>query len=304
MASLRLRAALLALGLILASTVPAAAPLVIGYLSGSAEYNSNASLHSLAAEMESKHGCRSIHFTGKDQSEGSAPATPTTIANFDSLDQVDVLVVFSRRMWLADAQYKKLVAFCDKGKGMVGIRTASHGIQNWNEGRGLDSAVWGGAYNNHGTTLGYALEIPPAGAGHPVLAGVKTWKAGQHLYFQNLGGRTVASDATVLMIGSNADGRFPVAWARMRKGAPVFYTSTGVPEDFEDPAFRTLLVNALLWAGGRLEPVKVRGGATAAPASRGSRVPDLMRFSGSPGVGESVRADGRWVPTLPQAAAH
>lgn len=278
--------------------VQAAAPLVIGYLSGSAEYNSDQSLHSLAAEMESKHACRSIHFAGKDQSEGSTQAAPTTIANFDSLDQVDVLVVFSRRMWLADAQYQKLRAFLDKGKGLVGIRTASHGIQNWNEGRGLDSAVWGGAYNNHGTTLGYALEIPAAGASHPVLAGVKTWNAGQHLYFQNLGGRTVASDATVLLIGSNADGRFPVAWARMRKGAPVFYTSTGVPEDFQDPSFRTLLRNALLWAGGRLETTALRSAAFAT-ADHGCRGLDLMRFPGVSGVGPAIRVDGRRVASFP-----
>jgi type 1 glutamine amidotransferase len=286
----------LVLVLAVASSIPAAAPLVIGYLSGSAEYKSAESLHSLAAEMESKYGFRSIHFAGKDQSEGSTQANPTTIANFDSLDQVDVLVVFSRRMWLADAQYQKLRAFLDKGKGLVGIRTASHGIQNWNEGRGLDSAVWGGAYNNHGTTLGYALEVPAAGAAHPVMAGVKAWKAGQHLYFQNLGGRTVASDATVLLIGSNADGRFPVAWARMRKGAPVFYTSTGVPEDFQDPNFRSLLRNALLWAGGRLGSTGLRGPAGHSALRPAESAYGLFPWPRDPRSPAVFRADGRAAP--------
>ena len=41
----------------------------------------------------------------------------------------------------------------------------------------------------------------------------------------------------------------PVAWTFVRAdGGKSFYTSLGHSDDFAEPAFRKLLVNALLWA--------------------------------------------------------
>jgi type 1 glutamine amidotransferase len=42
----------------------------------------------------------------------------------------------------------------------------------------------------------------------------------------------------------------PVAWTNLAgaKQARVFFTSLGHIEDFENPAFRKLLVNGLFWA--------------------------------------------------------
>ena len=51
----------------------------------------------------------------------------------------------------------------------------------------------------------------------------------------------------------------PVAWiyeAANRKG---FYTSLGAPEDFAQPAFRRLLLNATLWAVGEPIPPEIAG---------------------------------------------
>jgi type 1 glutamine amidotransferase len=245
-----LRLALASLALSYASTA-AAAPLTIGYLFGSQEYAAEASLKAFAPDMESKHGARSIHFRCRDQAEGSSQSNPTRIDNIASLDSVDVLVIYSRRCWVADDQFPRLKSFLESGKGLVGLRTASHAFQNWDGGRGIDTAVWGGAYNNHGGASGYALEVTTAGQAHPILSGVGAWRPSRTLYFQNLPGRSLASDAVVLMHGSNGDGRHPVAWARTLRGGRVFYTSTGVQEDFQNAAFRTLLTNALLWAGGQ-----------------------------------------------------
>lgn len=241
--------ALSALGILMSPRSSAAAPLVVGYLSGCVEYASEASLKSFAAEMETRHGARSIHFRCRDQAEGSSQANPTRLDNIASLDSVDVMVVFTRRCWLLDEHFQRLRTFLQSGKGLVGLRTASHALQNWDAGRGIDTALWGGAYNNHGGAQGYALEATAQGQAHPLLAGVGAWRPSRTLYFQNLPGRTLAPDATVLYHGSNGDGRHPVAWTRMLRGAPVFYTSAGVQEDFQNPEFRSLLTNAVLWAG-------------------------------------------------------
>ena len=53
---------------------------------------------------------------------------------------------------------------------------------------------------------------------------------------------------TLLLTGTIPDHTEPVAWTHDYKGARVFYTSLGHPDDFADPAFRTLLRNAILWA--------------------------------------------------------
>jgi len=40
----------------------------------------------------------------------------------------------------------------------------------------------------------------------------------------------------------------PVAWTNIYKKARVFYTSLGHPDDFNNPQFRRLLINAVFWA--------------------------------------------------------
>lgn len=281
---------------------PAAAPFRVGYLSGSLEYTSEASLKAFAAEMETKHGLESRHFACKDIAEGSSQQNPTSIPNLASLDSVDVLVVYSRRCWLMDAQYRKFRDFLDLGRGLVGLRTASHALQNWSAGRGIDSAIWGGAYNNHGGSSGYALEATAAGKAHPILKDVGEWRPDYWLYYQNLPSRAMAADAVVLLHGSNADGRHPVAWTRAHKGGNVFYTSTGVPKDFEKAAFKAMLTNALFWAA-KETPTAIapRVGAARPRRTAGAGlVPGLLILEGAGGV-LRLRPDGRPAPSLPPA---
>lgn len=46
----------------------------------------------------------------------------------------------------------------------------------------------------------------------------------------------------------------PVAWTFVRAdGGRSFYTSLGVPADFQNPAFARLLRHGVLWAAGRLD---------------------------------------------------
>jgi type 1 glutamine amidotransferase len=136
--------------------------------------------------------------------------------------------------------------YINSGKPVIGIRTASHGFQNWLE---MDRLVFGGDYKSHfGSGPKCQVKIAEGAKDHPVLLGVKPFESVGSLY-KNPG---IAKDTTVLLTGSIPDHTEPVAWVRERKVGDrtqrVFYTSLGHPADFKDPNFTRLLVNALEWA--------------------------------------------------------
>ena len=259
-----------------------AAPLRIGYLFPNIEYDSETSLKWIAQQMESKYAARSFWFKGQDISEGSSEATPTVIANLNDLDSLDVLVIFIRRVWLNPQQTTKLKSFLNSGKGIVGIRSACHAIQSWDLGRGIDSVIFGGVYNNHGANNGYDLEFTAESKTHPIFKDVQSFKADHSLYYQNYGGRTVASDVNILMYGKSVEGRFPVTWTRQRMGSNIFFTSTGVQVDFQNPQFQKMIINAVLWSG------KALGGTTAVWPSPSNALATSRYLSGrsneEPGV--------------------
>jgi hypothetical protein len=87
------------------------------------------------------------------------------------------------------------------------------------------------------------------------MAGVpsKPFAAGGSLYQT----APLASGTTVLMTGKvHAKDAEPVSWTFTRKdGGKSFYTSLGHKDDFANPAFTTMLTNAVYWAAGKT-PVK------------------------------------------------
>jgi len=77
---------------------------------------------------------------------------------------------------------------------------------------------------------------------HPILKGVgkitsdKLYKAGP-----------LAKGTTVLQQGDIGTDKHAVSWVNTWKGGRTFYTSLGVPKDFENENFRRMLANAVLW---------------------------------------------------------
>jgi type 1 glutamine amidotransferase len=49
------------------------------------------------------------------------------------------------------------------------------------------------------------------------------------------------------------------------KGARIFYTSLGVPEDFKEASFRQLLRNAVFWTTKRDEDAYLKSAAAPKP---------------------------------------
>jgi type 1 glutamine amidotransferase len=82
----------------------------------------------------------------------------------------------------------------------------------------------------------------PGQAEHPVLRGVGPFVS-RKLYKRS----DLLEDVVVLQTGANGKETQPVTMTREHKGGRIFYTSLGVPEDFEVDNFRALLINAIFW---------------------------------------------------------
>jgi hypothetical protein len=88
------------------------------------------------------------------------------------------------------------------------------------------------------------VEMAPAAEWHPVLEGVWPFPS-RHGQPEPQPG--LPEDAFLLLAG-RADGQtWPVAWVRHTAEGPVFCTSLGSSDDFRQPDFVRLLLNALRW---------------------------------------------------------
>jgi type 1 glutamine amidotransferase len=224
-----------------AGAADAPRPLNVTLFSGSAEYKSNESLAALKTLLESRLNCTCTLNLVDDKG--------TQLNGAKSLETADVAVFFTRRVSLAPDQLDLVRKFLAGGKGVVGVRTASHGFQTW---LGFDAEILGGSYNNHYNKDEPAdVAVEEKAKSHPVLAGVGAFRTTAKLYKNP----KVAEDATVLLRAKNASGNVePVAWTREAKEGKhgrVFYTSLGDPKDFANPTFQQLLVNAVGWTSGK-----------------------------------------------------
>ena len=219
----------------LAVSLHAAAPPLIVLVSGEEEYHSAETLPAFAKFLEANHAVKTICLRRE--------LKPDTIAGLDALERADLLILFARRMTLPDEQLKKFQGYFASGKPVIGLRTASHAFQNW---LAFDREVLGGNYQNHyGKELLPKITRGPAALRHPILRGVPTAFATAGSLYRNT---PLQTNTTVLLTGTIPDHTEPVAWTHDRQGARIFYTSLGHEKDFEDEAFRRLLVNAIQWA--------------------------------------------------------
>ncbi len=220
-----------------ASASRAAEPLKIHLISGSGEYKSEESLKEFSKYLEKTYF---VQVTASWARDGAAE-----LEDLEPLAEADLLLVFARRLKLGEEQMKQIRAHWEAGKPVLGIRTAGHAFgQADNE--LFDRRVLGGNYQGHFGNEPVKVENAAEQAQHPVLAGVgpftsgKLYKAGE-----------LAEDTVVLQTGDIGKARHPVTIVHEYKGGRMFFTSLGVPSDFQDNNFRRLLTNALFWTAGR-----------------------------------------------------
>jgi len=214
----------------LASFVDAAA-LKIHIISGAKEYQSEASMKAFSAWMGEHYDAKFTASWGHDGIE--------KLPNLEALVQADVMFVFARRMKLIEPQMKLIRAHWEKGKPIVGVRTASHAFQKADN-EIFDRQVMGGNYQGHFSNE--LVKVTHLVKNHPVLRGVKVFLSGK-LYKAG----PLAKGTTVLQQGDIGADKQNVTWVNTWKGGRTFYTSLGIPKDFENKDFKQMLVNAIYW---------------------------------------------------------
>jgi type 1 glutamine amidotransferase/nicotinamidase-related amidase len=232
-------------------------------LIGDDEYKTEVTLPAFA-ETELKPigiDVKIVHADPKDKNQFPGMA--------EAVKNADLVLVSVRRRTPPKEQLDALKAHLAAGKPIVGIRTASHawslrkeadvaaieklGLSTWDK---FDADVLGGHYTgHHGAGAKTALTLAANADKHPILRGVALtdFVGNGSLYKVS----PIASSAMPLLIGTIPNQTAePVAWTNVSgdKKARVFYTSLGHEQDFENPAFRKLLQNGVLWSLGALEP--------------------------------------------------
>ena len=213
------------------------------------EYETDLTVPAFAeAELAQRFGWRCTYLMGDGLHN---------IPGLEAIEDADLLFVSVRRQVLQAKDLAYIRAYCESGKPVVGIRTASHafssrkgdtpeGAEEWPE---FDSEIFGGNYHNHhGNSLKATAKVIDAEQDHPILDGVNTaeFVTGGSLYKTS----PLAESATPLIMG-RVEGHSPepVAWTNINHhGGRVFYTSLGHVDDFTNPDFQRLLVNGIVWA--------------------------------------------------------
>ncbi len=181
------------------------------------------------------------------------PKQPATLAGLEKLPEADALFISLKRRALTPEQFAIIRKHLDAGKPVIGIRTASHafGAKKPEAGRAawdtFDVEVFGGHYENH-----YGKGPATVVTAVPGQALASGWPGEAMKFTSSLyKSRNLAPGTTVVLNGTS-EGKpeiaEPVAWMRTDGGRRTFYTSLGSAEDFAEPAFRRLLLNAVLWA--------------------------------------------------------
>jgi len=205
-------------------------------ISGSFEYDSETSLKIFSEYMTKNHDVEMELIIYKNEDND---------VSLEPIESTDVLLVFTRRLNTSGKELQRFQDYCNKGKPIVGIRTASHAFQNWLV---FDKEVLGGNYQGHygGGPIAH-VEINPDAKDHPILKDITPFDSYGSLY-KNI---PIADDASLLLTGKTEKEFEPVAWTRLSHGGRVFYTSLGHQKDFEVNMFLKLLANAVFYVAGR-----------------------------------------------------
>ena len=253
----------------------------IVWIAGDHEYRSEETLPALARILARHYGFKCSVFITTDPKSGFIEPGSSHISGLEALATADLMVVFLRFQDFPDEQMRHIVEYLDRGRPVVGFRTATHAFQikrpdakflkyTWKGGdeaypggfgRQILGETWVSHYGkNHAQSSRLILKSDQAD--HPILRGVKD------VWVQS-GGYTAdpIAGSTVLALGQILDGmtpdspsatdkkELPVAWYRTYLGSPgkagrVFTTTHGASEDLLNEGFRRMAVNGILWAAG------------------------------------------------------
>jgi len=226
-------------------------------ISAEGEYRAVETMPILADVLERKYGLHCDIVQGSTAREGQERHF---IWGLEALEQADAAVLFVRRRAFQAEQMEYFRRYLERGGGLVGLRTASHafdtrgevpeGHRDW---RSFDAEVLGGNYHGHyGRGVQTTVTIAAGADGDPILKGVEVpFTSNGSLYRSG----PLRQGTKALLTGSiTGQAPEPVAWKKRYGRSRVFYTSLGHPDDFENPSFQRLIVNAIFWVMGEEVP--------------------------------------------------
>ncbi len=259
-------------------------------VAGDEEYRSEEALPQLGRILAQHHGFRcTVLFAQHPETGLIDPERRDHIPGLEALDAADMLVLFTRFRQLPDDDMRRIVAYVEAGKPVLGIRTATHAFAYEKDSKSpyarwsWDSAEWPGGFGQqvlgetwvshhgkHGSESTRGV-IPDAAREHPILRGVSDVWGTTDVY----GIRELPKDAVVLLEGSILSGmeptskpvedernapRMPITWVREReldggKHQRVIGTTIGASIDLRSHDLRRLLVNACYWGMGLEEKI-------------------------------------------------
>ena len=199
-------------------------------LSGSFEYDSEVSLKIFKTFVEKHYPIQANLIV-----YGSEDDDPS----LEALDDADALLVFTRRLNTDGASLRQFQMYCEQGRPIVGVRTASHAYENWLE---FDKVVLGGDYQGH-YGHGPMTRVEIVEVEHPILNDIPAFDCYGSLYKNP----SLRDDTSLLLMGHTDEHSEPVAWTRLHNGGRICYTSLGHQQDFDVKPFLRFLAQSVLW---------------------------------------------------------
>ncbi len=236
------------------------------FVTGDHEYGSEVSMPMIARILEKHHHVRCTVLYATDPQGNRDPDYEENIPGLEALAEADAAVFFLRFRRLPAEQFEHIRRYLDSGRGIVGLRTATHSfrykggpMRKWNDrfGREVFGQKW---ISHHGHRT--STRVLGVLADHPILRGVAEdfWTNSWLYRVMPLHG-----DCRPLLIGQalkndTPEGEpfgtpQPVAWTKSYTGsagrtARVFFTTLGHPKGFEHVPVRRLLIQGIYWALG------------------------------------------------------
>jgi type 1 glutamine amidotransferase len=254
-------------------------------ISGDEEYRSEEALPQLGKILAKHFGFQCTVLFAIDPKDGTInPNQNDNIPGLEALDSADLMIIFTRFRNLPDEQMKHIADYLEKGKPVIGLRTATHafsigggktysryswGSKEWDGGFGRQvlGETWINHHGSHGKESTRGL-IAKGQEGHPILKGLKDGDVWGPTDVYTV--RQPLPDCTPLILGQvlkgmdpkdeplegkKNDPMMPVAWVKTYKAGSgkegrVFTTTMGASQDLTTEGTRRLVVNAVFWALG------------------------------------------------------
>jgi type 1 glutamine amidotransferase/nicotinamidase-related amidase len=251
------------------------------FISAEGEYKAAETLPEFAHELETKYGLRCELLQGSTDRRSKER---NYISDMEVLTNADLVALFVRRRAFQTEQMKYLRDYLDRGKPLIGLRTASHAFDTHGnapdghvEWRKFDPEVLGGNYHGHyGSGPISTITVATGAESHPILAGIKIpFTSNGSLYEVS----PLSKSTKRLLIGTipNKEPE-PVSWTNRYKKSRIFYTSLGHPDDFKNLQFRRLLINAVFWAMDKPVPKAAATAKASSPAKKPSQTSNVQNF--------------------------